>query len=65
MKSWKHMAITVKCASCGVEGTIMSMKDKDWVNVLGNYYCSKFVCRQMAAMRPFARRQGKAPGVPR
>jgi hypothetical protein len=37
------------------------MKDKDWVNIMGSFYCAKMLCRQMATLRPFLVRRKEAP----
>lgn len=44
----------VKCVACGVEGLMVNSKDKEWVNIAGQWYCRKQICQQVANM-PFLR----------
>jgi len=46
--------VKVKCAACGVEGLMANDKDKEWVNIGGQWYCLKQSCQQVAHM-PFLR----------
>jgi len=54
MRQWKHSPQKVKCAACGVEGLRANNKDKEWVNIAGQWYCIKDACQQVAHM-PFLR----------
>ena len=50
----------VRCAACGVEGLRVNDKDKEWVNVGGQWFCMKQACQQVAHM-PLIRHQLTRP----
>jgi len=60
MRRWKHSPMKVRCAACGVEGLRVNDKDKEWVNVGGQWFCMKQACQQVAHM-PLIRHQLTRP----